>query len=352
MNPFRPFGPAMTAPPWPEALRAALGAGLGLIACDVLLRVVTPGAVAGQMLLVAPLGASAFLIFAVPNSPLAQPWSVVIGNTLAALLAIATVALLPAPLVAAPLAVLLAILGMAATRALHPPAGAVALATVLAAAQPGFPGLSFAFFPVAAGSIALVLAGILWNRATGRAYPFRQPPPATTEPPASRRLGLTAQELADLLDRLRMAPNIGVEDLARVLAAAETESTAHHLGGLTAADVMSRDLQTLDAGDDLDTMAAAFRRHRFKSLPVLAQGRYLGLVDQAALLGLSDPALTAADLAVDVPTLPPTAGMAPLMTRLAEAGQQAVPITDGGGLLGLVTRSDMVALLSARLRDG
>ena len=352
MNPFRPFGPAMPAPHLREALRAALGAGLGLLACDALLWMVTPGAEVGQMLLVAPFGASAFLIFAVPNSPLAQPWSVVIGNTLSALVAIATVDILTAPLIAAPVAVLLAILAMAAARAFHPPAGAVALATVLAASGPGFPGLSFALLPVAAGSVTLVLAGIAWNRATGRRYPFRQPVAPTTEPPASRRLGLTAQELADLLDRLRMAPNIGVEDLARVLTAAETEAAAHHLGDLVATDVMSRDLQTLDAGDDLATMAESFRRHRFKTLPVLESGLYHGIVDQAALLGRTDPALTAADLAADVPTLPPSANMADLMTLLADGGQQAVPITDGTRLLGLVTRSDMVALLSARLREG
>jgi hypothetical protein len=35
--------------------------------------------------LVAPLGASAVLVFAVPSSPLAQPWSVIGGNTLSAL---------------------------------------------------------------------------------------------------------------------------------------------------------------------------------------------------------------------------------------------------------------------------
>ena len=356
MNLLRPFGPAMTPPRPAEAIRAAIGAALGLLACDALLWTVTPRAVAGQMLLVAPFGASALLVFAIPNSPLAQPWSVVIGNTLAALLAIATVAVLPEPLVAAPVAVFLSILGMAATRALHPPSGAMALATVLATTRPGFPGLSFALLPVAIGSIALVVAGIIWNRGTGRVYPFRQPHPpslhGTGDAKAERRLGLEPTDLAALLDRLRMAQNIGVEDLSRVLTAAETEAAARHLGNLTATDIMSRDLKTLSPATDLATMASLFRRHRFKTLPVLAEGRFLGLIDQAALLGLSDPTVTAADLASDVETLPPSAEMADLMNLLADGRQQAVPITDGERLVGLVTRSDLIALLSARLRDG
>ena len=346
----------MTAPSGHEALRAAVGAGLGLLICEGLLWLLTPGAGFGQMLLIAPFGASAFLIFAVPNSPLAQPWSVVCGNALAAVTAIGVVALLPDPRLAAPIAVTLAILGMAATRAFHPPAGAVALATVLAAGEPGFPGLTFAALPVTAGSVVLVAAGIVWNFATGRNYPFRQPGRATphgrADAPADRRPGLGAQDLAALLDRLRMAPNIGIGDLGRILSAAETEVAAHHLHGLTAADVMSRDLVTVAPGTGLVTLAQLFRDHRFKTLPVAKAGIYRGLVDQSALLGLTDPGLTAAALSATVDTLPPSASAAELMDLLADGRQQAVPITDGPRLLGLVTRSDLIALLAARLRDG
>ena len=352
---LRHFGPAMTAPSVTEAIRAAAGAAVGLLVCDLILWLASPGG-AGLFLLIAPFGASAFLVFVVPNSPLAQPWSVLAGNTLAALAALAVLEVTTDPLIAAPAAVAMAILSMAATRAFHPPAGAVALATVIAAQSAGFPGLSFALSPVLTGSAALVAAGILWNRATGRVYPFRQPPApsphGTADPAPDRRLGLAPAELAHLLDRLRMSPNIGVEDLARVLTAAETEAAAHHLGHLTAAGIMSRDLVTASPGDRLPDLAETFRAHRFKTLPVSDHGRYAGLVDQSALLGLTDPSTTAADLARPVATLPPSATAAELMDLLADGHQQAVPILDGPHLAGLVTRSDLIALLSARLRDG
>lgn len=352
---LRHFGPAMTAPTAAEAVRAALGAAVGLLACDLVLWLAAPQA-DGLFLLIAPFGASAFLIFVVPNSPLAQPWSVVAGNTLAALAALAVLTVATDPLLAAPLSVGVAIILMALARAFHPPAGAVALATVIAARTDSFAGWTFALSPVLAGSAALVAAGILWNRATGRVYPFRQPPSpsahGTADPAPDRRLGLAPAELAHLLDRLRMSPNIGVEDLARVLSAAETEAAAHHLGHLTAADIMSRDLVTAAPGDSLQSLAAAFRQHRFKTLPVTDGGHYAGLVDQSALLGLTDPATTAADLMAPVATLPPAASAADLMDLLADGHQQAVPIIDDTRLAGLVTRSDLIALLSARLRDG
>lgn len=342
---LRPFGPAMTAPRLRDALLAGCGAAVGLLLCEGILHLSAPGLGMGHFLLIAPFGATAFLIFVVPNSPLAQPWSAVIGNTVAALSALAVLAVTDAPAIAAPLATLLAILAMAALRAFHPPAGAVALATVLASRAPDFPGLVFALTPVLAGTVALVAAGILWNRATGRVYPFRQPPASDQKP------GPSSKDLAALLDRLRLAPNIGVGDLARILS--DSHSATHHLVDLTAADIMSRDLVTTRADTALVELGHLFRQNRFKTLPLTdAAFRYLGLVDQSALLGRTDPALTAADLATDVTPLPPDANVAEVLDHLAEGHPQAVPITENGRLIGLVTRSDLIALLAARLRDG
>lgn len=346
---LRMAGPAMARTRPAEALRAALGAGVGLALCNLFLAALHGGATG--LLLIAPFGASAFLIFVVPNSPLAQPWSVVAGNTLAAMAGLALLATGLPVIAAAPLAVALAVLAMAAARALHPPSGAVALATVIAA-----PHWTFAFDPVLAGSLVLVVAGILWNRATGRVYPFRQPqdagPHRTADAAPDRRLGLRTDEIAALLERLRMAPNIGVEDAARVIEAAETEAAAHHFGALTAGDIMSRDLVTARGDETLPELAARFRAHGFKTLPVIGpEGGYAGLLDQQALLGLTDPDLRAGNLAADVQTAHPQTGIAELMALLQDGSQQAVPVLQDGRLAGLVTRSDLIALLAARLRE-
>ncbi|MFM7087220.1 MAG: HPP family protein [Cyanobium sp.] len=122
----------------------------------------------GYGLVVAPFGASAVLLFGHPGSPLAQPRNLVLGNTLAALLAVVCVTLLGRSPVAMGLAVGLAIAAGQLLRCLHPPAGAVALLAVLLGAHP-----AFVLMPVLCGSLLLVLIAVLFHRmvpATG-AYP-------------------------------------------------------------------------------------------------------------------------------------------------------------------------------------
>lgn len=347
---LRGLGPAIPRPNAQDAVRAALGAGLGLLFTGVVLHLISPTAsLLAQPLLIAPFAASAVLIFAVPNSPLAQPWAVVVGNTVAALIGLLTALLLPLPLLAAALAVLLTLLATAALRATHPPAGAVAMAVVLISNGDPAP-LTYALHPVLTGSVALVVAGVAWNLATGRAYPLRQTAPSphgTADTNANRRLQPGTEILAAALTKLRLGANVGVEDLARLITAAEAETAAAAFGPITAAQIMSRDLITAAPHTALPDLAASFRSHRFKSLPIRdAAGHYAGCVTIDALVGLSDPDLTAQDLRdPGIQTATPATTMADLISLLSDGRQQTVPITDGPRLVGLVTRSDLLALL-------
>src|SRR5450830_1606221 len=86
---------------------------------------------AATVWLIAPMGASAVLLFAVPASPLAQPWSIIGGNLVSALVGVSYAKLVAEPALAAALAIALAIACMFALRCIHPPSGAVALTAVL-----------------------------------------------------------------------------------------------------------------------------------------------------------------------------------------------------------------------------
>lgn len=350
MSLWRALGPAVPHPKWTEALRAAVGAGIGLAlaACGLWALAPQSGPLFDHPLIIAPFGASAFLIFAVPNSPLAQPWAVVIGNTLSALAALFVLQFgLPA-LASAPFAVTLAILAMGAARAMHPPGGAVALFTALTAPA----NWGFAASPVLAGSAGLVMFGALWAYATGRVYPFRQPAPSphgTADQTPTRRHLPPPGALAELLSRLRLEANIGVEDLTRLITAAEAEAAIRPLAGLTARHLMSRDLVTVAPTVLLPDLATAFHHHHFKTLPMVDAGRYHGLVSEEALVGVSDPALTAADLAHPAPAAGPDTPAAELVQRLADGKEQALPIVENDQLVGLVTRSDLIALLARPL---
>lgn len=153
---------------WIERLRSGFGAFIGLALVLTIAKFL--GELSGlDEWLMASLGASALLVFALPQSPMSQPWAVIAGNTLSALVGIVVLHLVSDPLVAMPLAASLAILGMFILRCLHPPAAAVALIVVLGNVM----HYRYAFFPVMVDSVLLVLAGGIYSNLTGKAYPNR-----------------------------------------------------------------------------------------------------------------------------------------------------------------------------------
>lgn len=153
---------------WFERLRASFGALIGLGLVIVLAK--SLGELAGiQEWFMASLGASALLVFVLPASPMAQPWAVIGGNTLSALVGVFIGSLIQDPLLALPLAASLSILGMFTLRCLHPPAAAVALIVVLGHVT----HYRYGLFPVMIDSVLLVIAGAIYSNLTGKPYPNR-----------------------------------------------------------------------------------------------------------------------------------------------------------------------------------
>lgn len=348
-NALHHFGPAMgrTAPR--ELARATIGTVMAIMLCDMALWamrhafVALPGGTGDplhEVIIVASFAATAFLIFTVPNSPLAQPWSVIMGNSLGAVAGLVMVALVPFPVLAAVLAVGASVLAMEFARALHPPSAAMALNVVLLSYSGVDVGPVFILSTITAGSVVLVVFGMMFNQMTGRRYPFRQP---------SEALPAQAAYLADILARLRLSANIGVADLSRLIAAAEAEATAHHLGKKAAEGMMTPAPRSLPPEADLPTMRAAFGQYPFHAIPVAAEGRYLGLLPQMALIDAA-PGLVARDLMQQAPVLSPQSGLPEILPRLTSEGHRILAVVDGGQLVGTVTRSDLIGVLARALR--
>jgi CBS domain-containing membrane protein len=153
---------------WAERVRSCAGAWVGLSLVFTIAKLL--GELTGiDEWLMASLGASALLVFALPGSPMAQPWAVIAGNTLSAVIGISVMRLLPETLIAMPIAASLSILGMFTLRCLHPPAAAVALIVVLGQVT----HFRYALFPVMVDSILLIMAGALYSNLTGKPYPNR-----------------------------------------------------------------------------------------------------------------------------------------------------------------------------------
>lgn len=201
------FVPAPMALGYGERLRAGLGIALGLGLTGLVCSLWTDSALSAP-LLIAPMGASAILMFGVPASPLAQPWSVVGGHLVAALVGVTAAHWLHPPLVAAAVAVMLAMLAMSALRCLHPPSGAIALIAVLGGPKILAIGYGFVLVPVLLNSVILTGAALVYNNLTGRSYPHH-----VHVQPARPVLVLTHEDLDAALSAYGETLDISRDDL-------------------------------------------------------------------------------------------------------------------------------------------
>jgi len=115
------------------------------------------------VLLVASMGASAVLLFAVPHGPLSQPWPVLGGHAISALIGVTCAQWIPHEMLAASAAVGLAIGAMYYLRCVHPPGGATALSAVVGGNVVHELGYQFVIAPVLLNVVVILLVGIIFN---------------------------------------------------------------------------------------------------------------------------------------------------------------------------------------------
>lgn len=211
MNWLRRFLPAPPPTNHAERLRAGIGAFLG-IGLTGLVSTAWLGTGQDLPLLIAPMGASAVLLFGVPASPLAQPWAIIGGNIVAALLGVTAIHLFASPLLAAAAAVGGSFVAMSLLRCVHPPSGAVALTAVLGGPHVTQLDYGFVLAPVGLNSLLLVLAALFYNNVTGRSYPHHAHVPAHPHPPLTR-LTLDPAELDEVLADYGETIDISRDDL-------------------------------------------------------------------------------------------------------------------------------------------
>jgi CBS domain-containing membrane protein len=202
-------------------LRSAFGALLAVALAALAARTAV-GAASSWPWLLAPVGASAVLVFALPASPLAQPWPVIGGDLISAIVGLIAAHFIPVPMLAAAVAVGAAIGAMSVCRCLHPPGGACALFTALgspAIAAHGWAGL---LLPLALNLLALVAVGWTYNNLTGHRWPHH--PRAEAAHPPARWAGSYAREDLDaVLEEWDEVLDVSREDLEALFRALERQ---------------------------------------------------------------------------------------------------------------------------------
>lgn len=212
---LRGFWPAPVTASRRERLLGCVGAAAGLLFSEAISRYALGDA---HPWFVAPMGASAVLLFAVPASPLAQPWSILGGNLVAALVGVACGMWLGHTGLAAAVAAAVAMGLMFGLRCVHPPSGAVALTAVLGGPAVYQLGFQFVLWPVLLNSVLLLAFAIAFNNATLRRYPHHTRSAAS---PVSTTAAITREDLHAVLTARGELLDISEDDLEEIIAAAE-----------------------------------------------------------------------------------------------------------------------------------
>jgi CBS domain-containing membrane protein len=342
---FRLFVPILAGATLRERVIACIGAMIGIALTGAISALVL-GTGPHVPLLVAPVGASAVLLFAVPASPLAQPWSIVGGNTVSALVGVIVAHFVHQPMLAVGIAVALAIAAMSFTRCLHPPGGAAALTAVLGGPAVINAGFLFPFVPVALNSIMLVALGYGFHRLSRRTYPHRPAPAAnshgTADPPAVQRVGFRPEDIDAALGALDETFDIDRSDLELLLRQVELQAMIRSHRTLLCADIMSRDVVSVPENASPDQARQQLLDHNIRTLPVVdGEARLLGAVGLRELTKATD---TVKGVMSKASTASPDTPAMSLLPALTDGRSHAVVIIDGERrILGLITQTDMLA---------
>lgn len=124
---------------------------------------------------IASFGATAVLVYGLPQSPLSQPRNVVGGQVISAIVG-CTVRLIfgthGETFVAVTLSVCLTLLIMQLTKTMHAPAGATTVIAITASTSFPWAGYQFVLLPVLSSSVILVcIAVVVNNLVPNRHYP-------------------------------------------------------------------------------------------------------------------------------------------------------------------------------------
>lgn len=307
-------------------------------------------------LIVAPVGASSVLLFAVPSSPLAQPWSIVGGNVISALVGIAIGQTMQDPVLATGLAVGLAIMLMSLTRCLHPPGGAVALMTVVATQQSHAANFFYALNPVGVNSALLVAMGWVFHRFTRHSYPHVPAPSpghlhGTRDEPPQLRGGFRAEDVDEVLGDLHETFDIDRDDLERLLRQVELRVFQRVRGPLACGDIMSKDVVSIALDATTGAARDLMRARRLRCLPVIDRfGVLAGILTAGDLIGDDEyVSAVAAPALVAKADRPALSLVAPLTDGRAH---EVVVVDDGRRVIGLITQTDLLVVLARQASGG
>lgn len=117
----------------------------------------------------------------------------------------------------------------------------------------------------------------------------------------------------------------------------------------TAGDIMSFPVKTVSPTQSIAEAGDMMARYGISTLPVVDNGEVIGIIFKTAVSraryhGLADTEVTDY-MNVDFETIPSDAPLSKVNRIIIEQNQRAVPITDNGKLVGIISKTDILRLL-------
>ncbi len=232
--------------------------------------------------LLASMGATSVLLFAAPYSPVSQPWAILGGHAISALIGVLCFQAFDQLIFAASFAVGISILFMYLFNCLHPPGGATALGFVIAGPEIHALGYEYLFSPVMSNIIVLFVLGLaLNNLVPGRRYPV-----ASERKPVDKSeawaVGKSVFDQSDLDIALKEADiflDISRSDLNKIYRLAVKHANERRLGDVFCRDIMTKNPTSLEYGIELHEAWRILHENKIKAAPVVDRfNRIIGIV--------------------------------------------------------------------------
>jgi CBS domain-containing membrane protein len=255
-----------------ERWRSTLAALLGMLLIQGILAVLP--AQPGISYLLAPLGASSVILFVLPHSPLAQPWSLVGGLFLPAIIGLLCGTWIQPAFLAVAVALALAVWITAWLRCIHPPGGAMAVVFAISATQQPV-SLTTALLNIGAALIAVLFVN---NLIPGRHYPQCAPKQTVAQKPRPRQGSVRHEDLQHALQTIDAYIDISEDDLVRIYDLATNHAHQRHEQRICA-EIMTTDVISVEFGTELNEAWALLQQHKLHGLPVVDRSkRVIGLL--------------------------------------------------------------------------
>ena len=330
--------------------------------------------------LIASMGASAVIVFIIPNSPLAQPWPLVGGQLVSTVIGVACALFVSDTALASAYAVAGSVLAMLLLRCLHPPGAAAALAPVLGGHPITELGYGFVLMPVGINVVAMLIMALAINR-----WLLRHEYPVGIRKPSARKksnhgfivepaqhTGVSEQDVEQALQKRNIFMDVSSGDLSELLTEVQKNNFKRHSGAITCADIMVRDVIDVEYGTDVEAAWKIMQGEKLKALPVIDKSRrvigiitwhdffkfinvgvnesflekFRAFIRRTPDISTNKPESVGHIMASHVTVLPENTHIAELIPLMSNKGHRQIPIVNSENrLVGMVYQANLIVAL-------